>query len=218
MRGMAVATRPAVRVQRSVRARGASASASVYTVQRNDNLWNIANKYGVSLDDLKRVNSTTLGGNYDVIFPGTQLVIPGAMRKSSPIPSFARPASSSSYSNYSASVAPAAKPAVRSSSKTGIGLVTAGAFFIALAVGIMVFKDDDGAQDDADGRYDDQGNWIPTGYEGQGYYDPAGNWVWVQEQQSQGWGQVSQGYADEQQGWGQDPQQQQGGGQWNQRY
>ena len=80
------------------------------------------------------------------------------------------------------------------------------------------FKDDDGAQDDADGRYDDQGNWIPTGYEGQGYYDPAGNWVWVQEQQSQGWGQVSQGYADEQQGWGQDPQQQQGGGQWNQRY
>ena len=117
-----------------------------------------------------------------------------------------------------ASAAPAAKPAVRSSSKTGIGLVTAGAFFIALAVGIMVFKDDDGAQDDADGRYDDQGNWIPTGYEGQGYYDPAGNWVWVQEQQSQGWGQVSQGYADEQQGWGQDPQQQQGGGQWNQRY
>lgn len=83
MRGMAVATRPAVRVQRSVRARGASASASVYTVQRNDNLWNIANKYGVSLDDLKRVNSTTLGGNYDVIFPGTQLVIPGAIRKSS---------------------------------------------------------------------------------------------------------------------------------------
>ena len=64
MRGMAVATRPAVRVQRSVRARGASASASVYTVQRNDNLWNIANKYGVSLDDLKRVNSSTLAPRF----------------------------------------------------------------------------------------------------------------------------------------------------------
>ena len=166
MRGMAVTTRPAVLAKRSVRA--CSASASVYTVQRNDNLWNIANKYGVSLDDLKRVNCTTLGGNYDVIFPGTQLVIPGGMKKSLPVPSFARPASSSSYSNYSASVAPASRPAPRSSSKTGIGLVTAGAFFIALAVGIMVFKDDDGAQESAEGRYDDQGNWIPTGYEGQG--------------------------------------------------
>ena len=97
MRGMAVTTRPAVLAKRSVRA--CSASASVYTVQRNDNLWNIANKYGVSLDDLKRVNSTTLGGNYDVIFPGTQLVIPGGMKKSLPVPSFARPASSSSYNN-----------------------------------------------------------------------------------------------------------------------
>ena len=131
MRGMAVTTRPAVFAKRSVRACGARASASVYTVQGNDNLWNIANKYGVSLDDLKRVNSTTLGGNYDVIFPGTQLVIPGGMKKSSPVPSSARPASSSSYNNYSASVAPAsnrhpgppAKPAsgslprVRSSSR-----------------------------------------------------------------------------------------------------
>lgn len=215
MRGMAVTTRPAVLAKRSVRACGARASASVYTVQRNDNLWNIANKYGVSLDDLKRVNSTTLGGNYDVIFPGTQLVIPGGMKKSSPVPSFARPASSSSYNNYSASVAPASRPAPRSSSKTGIGLVTAGAFFIALAVGIMVFKDDDGAQESAEGRYDDQGNWIPTGYEGQGYYDPAGNWVWVQQGPSngQGWG---QGY---QSGWDEAPQQQQqSGGQWNQRY
>ena len=79
----------------------------------------------------------------------------------------------------------------------------------------MVFKDDDGAQESAEGRYDDQGNWIPTGYEGQGYYDPAGNWVWVQQGPSngQGWG---QGY---QSGWDEAPQQQQeSGGQWNQRY
>ena len=71
MRGMAVTTRPAVLAKRSVRACGARASASVYTVQRNDNLWNIANKYGVEFDtsfaeDLRRLEPLVESGLAEV--------------------------------------------------------------------------------------------------------------------------------------------------------
>jgi|AntAceMinimDraft_12_1070368.scaffolds.fasta_scaffold427002_1 hypothetical protein len=53
-------------------------------------------------------------------------------------------AATSSYNNYSA-VAPTSTPAhpPGAAQKSGLGLVTAGAFFIALAVGIFVFKEDD---------------------------------------------------------------------------
>ena len=45
-----------------------------YTVVAGDSLWKIANKYGISVDSLKKANNLT----GDIIYPGQVLIIPGA--------------------------------------------------------------------------------------------------------------------------------------------
>lgn len=136
VRGTAlVSQRAAVRAQRGARRMGVYARASlpIHTVQKGESLWSISQKQGCTLEELKRTNYNTLGGD-DVIYPGQQLAIPASAKR--PVPSYAKPPTqalgysnkTSTYNNYS-SVAPVpayAPPAPASQKKSGLGLAGAG--------------------------------------------------------------------------------------------
>ena len=47
----------------------------IHIVQKGDTLWNLAKKYGVSFDELKKMNSQL--SNPDMIMPGMKIKIPG---------------------------------------------------------------------------------------------------------------------------------------------
>ena len=220
-RGVAVSSRAATTTPRRgarlcVRAAARGGGPSVYVVQKGESLWSIAQKQNVSLEELQRVNYNALGGK-DVIYPGQQIVVPGAAARGPSsggrmpaVPAFAKPtpssggrsssyapssssSSSTSYSSYS-SYAPskaAALPAPRAA-KNG-SLVTAGAFFLALAVGIYIFKQDDVP---ATMRFDEsQGE----GYGDDQYYDEQQYNQQYDQQYDQGYGQQQQGYGQQQQ-------------------
>ncbi len=53
----------------------AHASAKTYTVQAGDSIWKIANKYGVSVLEIKRMNNKI----NDLIFPNEKLTIPDSI-------------------------------------------------------------------------------------------------------------------------------------------
>ena len=120
-------------------------------------------------------------------YPGQQLVIPSGGKP--PAPDAFKPPSSSSLKSYGSSARSSAgfDPARLVEGK-GLGLVTAGAFFIALAVGIAAFKEDpykrprDTRGDD--GGYDDRGYDDQAGAPGYGqqlgYYDQYNRGEWQQ--------------------------------------
>ena len=47
----------------------------IHIVQKGDTLWKLAKKYGVSFDELKKLNSQL--SNPDLLMPGMKLKIPG---------------------------------------------------------------------------------------------------------------------------------------------
>ena len=157
MRGTTPLSQRATRVQRGARRTAGMVSTraalTVHTVQKGESLWSIAQKQGTTLEDIKRQNYNTLGGS-ETIYPGQQLVIPATAKR--PVPSYAKPAAAPSYSstnnktsvyNSYSTQAPvssyAAPPVAAARKKNGLGLVTVGAFFIALAVGVYIFKQDE---------------------------------------------------------------------------
>ena len=141
-RGSALISARPTRAQRGARVVSARAALSIHTVQKGESLWSISQKNGTTLEELKRVNYNSLG-NEETIYPGQQLVIPS----SASTPAFSTkskpyaPANTSKYNSYSTSSAAYYAPPAQK--KGGLGLVTAGAFFIALAVGIYIFKQDE---------------------------------------------------------------------------
>ena len=50
-------------------------SVKIHIVQKGDTLWKLAKKYGVSFDELKKVNSQL--SNPDLLMPGMKIKIPG---------------------------------------------------------------------------------------------------------------------------------------------
>ena len=62
-----------------------------YTVQAGDSYWRIANKYGISIEELQRLNGTS---SY-FLYPGQSLVVPGSASTTSGSASSASSASSS---------------------------------------------------------------------------------------------------------------------------
>ena len=115
-------------------------------MKNGDNLWAIARARGTTVDELRAVNASSIGRG-DVIYPGQELIIPSTPKRSAPgVPSGYRP-STPSYGNYttatssSRATAPAFSRAKLAETQ-GLGFVTVGAFFLALAAGIWLFKDD----------------------------------------------------------------------------
>lgn len=53
---------------------GKKPSVTIYVVNKNDTLWNLAKKYKTTVEELVRLNSIE---NPDSIFPGEKLIIPG---------------------------------------------------------------------------------------------------------------------------------------------
>lgn len=53
---------------------GKKSSVTIYIVNKNDTLWNLAKKYKTTVEELVRLNSIE---NSDSIFPGEKLIIPG---------------------------------------------------------------------------------------------------------------------------------------------
>ena len=51
-------------------------SVKIHIVQKGDTLWKLAKKYGVSFDELKKINSQL--SNPDLLMPGMKLKIPGS--------------------------------------------------------------------------------------------------------------------------------------------
>ena len=49
-------------------------SVTIYVVNKNDTLWNLAKKYKTTVEELVKLNSIE---NPDSIFPGEKLIIPG---------------------------------------------------------------------------------------------------------------------------------------------
>ena len=70
-----------------------------YTVQAGDSYWRIANKYGISIEELQRLNGTS---SY-FLYPGQSLVVPGSASTTS-----GSAASTSSSTTSTRSAAPAA--------------------------------------------------------------------------------------------------------------
>jgi len=70
-----------------------------YTVQAGDSYWRIANKYGISIEELQRLNGTS---SY-FLYPGQSLVVPGSASNTS-----GSAASTSSSTTSTRSAAPAA--------------------------------------------------------------------------------------------------------------
>jgi LysM repeat protein len=60
----------------------AATKTNSYTVAAGDSLWKISNKYGITVDSLKKANNLT----GDIIYPGQVLIIPGAA-STTPAPS-----------------------------------------------------------------------------------------------------------------------------------
>ena len=202
VRGVAVVARPVARARRA--SVTTSAALSVHTVKSGDNLWAIARARGTTVDELRAVNASSIGRG-DVIYPGQQLIIPATAKRSAlGVPSGYRP-STPSYGNYSTATSSsrASTPAfsrAKLAETQGLGLVTAGAFFIALAAGIWLFKDDkykDGAA--ARGGFDERRDGYVDGEEydqaqgRDGWVDRDGNYASNQPQQPGGYEQYNQG-------------------------
>ena len=51
-----------------------NASISIYVVQKNDTIWNLAKKYNTTMEDIIKINNIE---NPDIIYPGEKLIIPG---------------------------------------------------------------------------------------------------------------------------------------------
>ena len=83
----------------STRSAAPSAGGS-YTVQAGDSYWRIANKYGISISELQRLNGTS---NY-FLYPGQSLKVPGSGSSSNATAS----SNSSSTSTSTTTAAPAA--------------------------------------------------------------------------------------------------------------
>ena len=78
----------------------APAAGGSYTVQAGDSYWRIANKYGISISELQRLNGTS---NY-FLYPGQSLKVPGSGSSSNATAS----SNSSSTSTITTTAAPAA--------------------------------------------------------------------------------------------------------------
>ncbi len=78
----------------------APAAGGSYTVQAGDSYWRIANKYGISISELQRLNGTS---DYN-LYPGQSLKVPGSGSSSSASAS----SNSTSTSTSTTSAAPAA--------------------------------------------------------------------------------------------------------------
>ena len=78
----------------------APAAGGSYTVQAGDSYWRIANKYGISISELQRLNGTS---NY-FLYPGQSLKVPGSGSSSNATAS----SNSSSTSTSTTTAAPAA--------------------------------------------------------------------------------------------------------------
>ena len=78
----------------------APAAGGSYTVQAGDSYWRIANKYGISISELQRLNGTS---DYN-LYPGQSLKVPGSGSSSSASAS----SNSTSTSTSATSAAPAA--------------------------------------------------------------------------------------------------------------
>jgi LysM repeat protein len=210
----------------------ATAQLSTHVVQSGENLWGISAARGVSLNELKAANAKALGRS-DVIYPGQQLVVPpgGKRLNSSSVPSGYKPSGGirPTYSAQAPARAATANTAALAK-KQGLGLVTAGAFFIALAVGIWMFKDtDEPARPSRYGQGDqDEDPYGTDPYGGQrgnqngGYYDRYNQGEWPQQNGQQNGQQQQQqrGYGNQPQQRGYDARQQNGGDytqppQWN---
>ncbi len=51
-----------------------NASISIYVVQKNDTIWNLAKKYNTTMENIIKINNIE---NPDIIYPGEKLIIPG---------------------------------------------------------------------------------------------------------------------------------------------
>ena len=190
VRGARLAPRVAPRARRvSVAAR---ANLNTHTVASGENLWAISVARGVTLQELKAANAKALGRG-DTIYPGQQLIVPPGGKRFASVPSGYKPSAGAgvgAYKSASAGLSASVNPA-NLAKKQGLGLVTAGAFFIALAAGIWMFKEDEPGRGAA-GAYDprdayggpngyDQGGYDQGGYangQGGGYYDQYNQGDW----------------------------------------
>lgn len=196
VRGARLALRVAPRARRVYIA--ARANLNTHTVASGENLWAISVARGVTLQELKAANAKALGRG-DTIYPGQQLIVPAGGKRFASVPSGYKPSASTGVGAYkSAGNAGALRASVNPANlakKQGLGLVTAGAFFIALAAGIWMFKEEEppgrggapGAYDQRDMSYGglDQGGGFDQGggyTNGQGgYYDQYNQGDWPQQ-------------------------------------
>ena len=142
VRGARLALPTATRAHRvSIKTR---ASLSTHVVQSGENLWAISVQRGVSLNELKAANAKALGRS-DTIYPGQQLVVPPGGKRIA-VPDAYKPQGGTRSTFTSAANTKTSMSSMNPANlakKQGLGLVTAGAFFIALAVGIWMFKEDE---------------------------------------------------------------------------
>ena len=187
VRGARLALRVAPRARRVYIA--ARANLNTHTVASGENLWAISVARGVTLQELKAANAKALGRG-DTIYPGQQLIVPAGGKRFASVPSGYKPSAGTGVGAYkSAGNAGALRASVNPANlakKQGLGLVTAGAFFIALAAGIWMFKEEEpgrgaaGAYDqrDAYGGFDQGGGYA----NGQGgYYDQYNQGEWPRQ-------------------------------------
>ena len=112
-----------------------------YTVQAGDSYWRIANKYGISISELQRLNGTS---NY-FLYPGQSIKVPGGAAAETPAPT---PAPVSQTPAPAESPAPAAAetpaPAANNASQASGGSYTVQAgdtlYSIARRNGVDVYK------------------------------------------------------------------------------
>ena len=155
-----------------------------------ENLWAISIARGVTLQELKAANAKALGRS-DTIYPGQQLIVPPGGKRFTSVPSGYKPSAGAgvgAYKSASAGLRASVNPA-NLAKKQGLGLVTAGAFFIALAAGIWMFKEDEPGRGAA-GAYDPRDAYGgPNGYDqggyangqGGGYYDQYNQGDWPRQ-------------------------------------
>ena len=203
VRGARLAPRAAPRARRvSVAAR---ANLNTHTVASGENLWAISVARGVTLQELKAANAKALGRS-DTIYPGQQLIVPPGGKRLASVPSGYKPSAGTGVGAYKSASAGALRSSVNPANlakKQGLGLVTAGAFFIALAAGIWMFKEEEpapgaygaGAYDQRD-AYGGQNGYDQGGYDQQGGYANGNNGGYYDQYNRGDWNAPSYGNGD----------------------
>jgi len=221
VRGVNLASPAVTRARRvSVAAR---ANLSTHTVQSGENLWAISVARGVSLSELKAANVKALGRG-DTIYPGQRLIVPPGGKRLE-VPNGYKPSTrpgTGAYESRAPTRTSSTNPA-NLAKKQGLGLVTAGAFFIALAVGIWMFKEEEPSPARGYGRrdaygddqlYDDEAGYardefgnVQDGRRGaaDAYYDRYNRGDWPRPNGAPAGQGRNGGWPDQQQGYGNQP-------------